>query len=162
MRGRARRRQQQRPYQFLQVLEKDSPCPYSLPLCEHGHPLLGTQPLRPTSSNTVPAGRRMFLSSRRERCRVEEVKAEEFTSWTEAAVHTEGGARLAAPGVAAGLRTRGAALAVLHVEGALCCCTKHSPEGQEQRSRNKPGEKTRRLGLPHSLGVLQAPGFPPA
>lgn len=51
------------------------------------------------------------------------MRAEEFTSWTEAAVHTVGSARLAALGVAAGLRARGAALAVLHVEGALFCCS---------------------------------------
>lgn len=51
------------------------------------------------------------------------MKAGEVTSWTEAAVHTEGRARLAALGVAAGFRTRGATLAVLHVEGATFFCS---------------------------------------
>lgn len=51
------------------------------------------------------------------------MKAEGFTSWTEAAVHTEGGAHLAALGVAAGFRARGATLSVLHVEGALFGCS---------------------------------------
>lgn len=51
------------------------------------------------------------------------MKAEEFTSWTEAAIHTLLRAHLAVLGVAAGFRTGGAALAVLHVEGAFCCCS---------------------------------------
>lgn len=51
------------------------------------------------------------------------MKAGEFTSWTEAAIHTDGSARLAALEVAAGFWTRGAALVVLHVEGALFCCS---------------------------------------
>lgn len=36
------------------------------------------------------------------------------------------------------------------------------PSGQKQWLRNKHSEKMRLLCLPHSLGVLQAPGFPPA
>lgn len=87
------------------------------------------------------------------------MKAEEFTSWTEAAVHTEGRARLAALGVAAGLRTGGAALAVLHVEGARFCCSKHSP-GQKQRLRNKQGKDAAAL-FTTQLGGPPGPRPPP-
>lgn len=60
------------------------------------------------------------------------MKVGELTSRTEAAVHAEGSARLAALGVAAGFRTRGAAFAVLHVEGALfCCCAPNKAQWSE-------------------------------
>lgn len=51
------------------------------------------------------------------------MKAKRFTGWAEAAAHTLLGARLAALGVAAGFRTRGAALLVAHVEGAFLSCS---------------------------------------
>lgn len=70
-----------------------------------------------------------LLSKTPKGCRLEDMKVEGFTGWAEAAAHTLLGAHLAALGVAAGFRTRGAALLVAHVEGAFLSCStpKHSP-----------------------------------
>lgn len=68
-------------------------------------------------------------------------RAEGFTSGAEAAVHTLARAHLAAVVVAAGFRTRGAALAVPHVVGATGVVRTHL--------RGLPGPK-----LPADVGAL--------